>query len=1107
MPSPLFFCLLLLWKYVIFAIVTLIEFLTMFHFDLSKKIVGVSVAVLSSAWVSAAVPVHINSGNPAYPFPQFLEYACGGNLGTENPEGLTHIEMERYIRTAYQQHANEFEYTGEEHEGIKYIWTPYKAAYDCSEGDGYALLAAAYMADKVTFDGYWMATHDKRRVKTKRYKDCSDNAPNYEFSDYSISDGADEGGDTAADGDVDIALALYVAYKQWGEFMLNSKGEKVLDACGNPISYKQEMIEVIRGLVALSFADKGKNPARVNTGLIGLDGYPRGGNTWKEQTDWALQEANYATVDGVKVYPLFAAEGGEKQHIDYCAPAYFREFHDLLLEMAKEVGATAEWEAEQFRRGEAASDWLIGDLIAKSKTSLPTAGWNTVSRDGKQTTYSNFQDGEDYRCPWRTISNYVWHGHPDYSWDPSAHQVKTGGNKYEYDAAVKMSDYMRDPAHWGSSSNCYTKGDKKIPYSGPRMMGWQIDPITGETLDDKNSSALGMQKGAAAFAAVGAQDYELMGDLFKVIYENWDASGKTDDGQWISNYMSGWFRQTGLMALTGNYPAPSQMVAQPNMKIYKAIKDSMSVCHAGDTVTYLLSIRNLGSVAAEQVVVEEQLASDFIYLDSEGGDYDASSHTVTWRIATVAGFRSDDVVGDALDLSTPNMVKTMRHFSYRCVAKPGARGAYKTRTKVSCANGLGSESNEYPNYATATMQRNLIEVIPTGLRVEKSADKSLVTKGDLVNFEVKISNDTIPDLVGGRSHVNVAVADIDMGAQYNLMFKIYHDAVEPYIDNGNYRVTVFKDLKEATNLQCSFDLLEGTQNGATMGSNAADFKFKDEVLSDGTHMFFVQFPHALAASTYFLNEMAGAAKFNCEGTKYPLRVVARFYDASWKSLDWSKGWSVLHTDSDEGYFFPVTPSYQSSADPQPVDKLLRTACDEASKLTKNVLVEEFDGYVWRKVLGDSPFVNGSDAKSVVVKDTIPLGYRLKELEEMAGLSYEEADGEPYAGIVTYTRPSVLPLGGEDKISYTLLYEGSNAVTSAAGCLVTSDKERVNAVPVVLTDSELTGVAEVVDSQDPYVDVYNALGVRIKSRVLESEALEDLKNGAYVVGGKVRVVKN
>ena len=81
-----------------------------------------------------AVKVHINSGNPAYPFPQFLEYACGGNLGTKLADGLTHAEMEQQIRDAYQLHANEFVYTGDEWAGIKYIKGNLGCPYDCTEG-------------------------------------------------------------------------------------------------------------------------------------------------------------------------------------------------------------------------------------------------------------------------------------------------------------------------------------------------------------------------------------------------------------------------------------------------------------------------------------------------------------------------------------------------------------------------------------------------------------------------------------------------------------------------------------------------------------------------------------------------------------------------------------------------------------------------------------------------------------------------------------------------------------------------------------------------------------------------------------------------------------
>ena len=383
-----------------------------------------------------AVKVHINSGNPAYPFPQFLNYACGGNLGTNLPEGLTHAEMEQQIREAYQLHANAFEYTGDEWAGIKYIKGNLGCPYDCTEGDGYALLAAAYMADKPTFDGLWMRTHDLRRYRTKKYSDCKPTEESYWYGPFSLGD-LEGSSSSAADGDEDVALALYVAYKQWGEFMLDGTGEPVLDACGNPISYKQELIEVVRGLVALStrFSEE-KTKMRVCSGMIGLDGYVKGGDSWSEITKWAfdnptvfsdsmaiynMSDGGTVNVKGINLVPEFS--GPFNQYTDYNAPAYYREFHDLLLSLSKELGMTNEWEAEQFRRAEASSDWLIGQLMAKSPYSVPTAGWCTVNNDGSETTFDNFNEGEDFRTPWRNISNYVWHGNPKYSLDHSYNSI------------------------------------------------------------------------------------------------------------------------------------------------------------------------------------------------------------------------------------------------------------------------------------------------------------------------------------------------------------------------------------------------------------------------------------------------------------------------------------------------------------------------------------------------------------------------------------------------------------------------------------------------------------------------------------------------------------
>lgn len=1071
--------------------------------------IGGLLAALMTLGVSSgnAVTVHINSGNPAFPFPQFLDYACGGNLGSHNPDGLTHIEMEMQIREAYQQHANEFEYTGEDLKGIKYIWTPYKAAYDCSEGDGYALLAAAYMGDKVTFDGYWMCTHDKRRVKTKKYIDGTDTEPNYEYNDFAITDNAN----TAADGDVDIALALYVAYKQWGEFMLDDEGNKVLDYSGSPISYKQEMINVIRGLVAMTTRHAGDNPMKVNTGIIGLDGYPRGGDTWTEQTGWASKKENYIkNAEGVLVYPEF--EGGEKQHVDYVAPAYFREFHDLLISLGSELGASNGWEAEQFRRAEASSDWLIGDLIGKNKYSLPTAGWSEVSDDGTTTSYTNFNEGEDYRCPLRTISNYVWHGNPDYTWNPVSHQVKDGGNTYEYDAAIKLSKYMADPAHWNEDggTKCYEKSDKIIPYTGSRMMGWQIDPITGLTLEPKYSSSLSMQKGAASFAAIGAQNYNLMGELYGNIYQVWDIRSKKDDGTVVPNYMSGWFRQLGLMALTGNFLAPSEMNAQPNMKIYRALKDSMSFCHVGDTVTYLLSYRNFGSVDAEDVTIVEKVPVGFAFISADnGGVYNAANHTVTWNIGTVAGLKSDaSLEGAELDFTAPNLSKTIGKVSYQCRPKAGASGKYKTTAKISCKGCKAVETNEFPNYETATMQRNSIDVTPTAISVTKSANVEKLVTNDTVKFNVAYANDTIPWLTGGRTRVNMAVAAEDKGNQYNIMTKLYNDADEPYIDNGNYRITFFKDMKGATGLQCSFDLLEGTQNGATMASNASEFKFNDYKLSDGTHKFTVQFPHALSTSTLYLNEMAGASGFTCKGVKYPLRVVMRFYDSSWGSVDFASGWSKIDKDSDTGFYYPITPSYQDQTQIKSIDKLLESACDIVDKVNETVLVEEFDGYTWRKVLGNSPEQNGHVAKNVVVTDTIPLGFEFIGFTDASTkATYKAASAsDNYAGLITYPLGTV-NIGDKGEFGYTCRFTGSteaNIITSSA---IKDDIEQSSSAELVLpVDGNNSAVKTLsADNENSLVDVYTPSGIVLKRQVKAINALDGLAPGIYIVGDKKEIV--
>ena len=1068
-----------------------------------------------------AVKVHINSGNPAYPFPQFLKYACGGNLGTKLVEGLTHAEMEQQIRDAYQLHANAFEYTGDEWAGIKYIKGNNGCPYDCTECDGYALLAAAYMADKTTFDGLWMRTHDLRRYRTKKYSDCKPTGESYEYGPFSLGD---NGGDfdSAADGDEDVALALYVAYKQWGEFMLDEKGEKVLDACGNPISYKQELIEVVRGLVALSTRFAGeKGDLRVNSGMIGLDGYVKGGNTWSEVTKWASENPTVfsdsmtvynmsaegtVNVEGISLIPEFG--GSNQHHIDYNAPAYYREFHDLLLSLSKELGVTNEWEAEQFRRAEASSDWLIGQLIAKNPYSVPTAGWCTVNNDGSETTFDNFNVGEDFRTPWRNISNYVWHGNPKYSWNPATHKVEEGKNGFEFDAAVRLSNYMNDPMNWNDSleNSCYRFGEPSIPISGPKTMSWIIDPMTGVALDQRYTSfSVAMQKGAASFAAIGAQDYNLMGELYNNVYSIYDVKGTTDDGERIPVYMHGWFRQLGLMALTGNYAAPSQMEASSNLKIYRSIKDSVSSCRVGDTITYILSYRNYGSKDATDVVIVDTLPNDFQLVSvSDGGVYSPVTNEIWWSLGDVSGFKSDSTEGAALDFSAPNLSKTMGQVYYKCVVKPGASGRYSLNATIYSKGGKESKTNEYPNYVTATMQRNTIDIIPNTLSVTKSADRDTVKKDDVVEFTIAYSNtDSLPFLTGGRSRVNFTVAGNYESNQIHLNLRLNNDAIEPFINAGNYRVTQYIKSKKEDDDELLFEneIAEGLSNSI----GKADIGFSTVDLSDSIVGCRIQLSDYLTSNTIFLSWFPVSTIRDLKGG-LPIRLLGSIHTSRFTDFYDSDWWSKLETAEIEDLYYPVSPSYQIPDSIVDVDKVIYSACDNSDVVTETVLVEEFDGHTWRKILGDAPY-NGIEAEDVLITDSIPLGFEFVSfVGDSTGATYEAiSDADFASGVVRY-RADKLKIGEKGSFGYKCRYtgpvSGGSYVTSA---IMESKNEKVKSTMHLIVD-DLSSVKQTVNEDgDAPVDVYNAQGQLLKRQVSPDQALEGLSKGVYMVGNKKMVV--
>lgn len=1101
--------------------------------------------------MDAAVPVHINSGNPKYPFPQFLEYEASklGNLGTQNPEGVVHAEMEQDIRDAWQIHANEFDYSGEELNGVKYIWRPTGDGkpYDCSESDGYTLLAAAYMADKVTFDGLWLYTHDRRITKYKRHIDGVVNYPTWEYQKGSLIEGESQG--AAPDGVYDCVMGLYVAWKQWGDKM------GIKDASGEDISYRKDLIRVLRGLV-----EKGVHQAETNpyskalySGCIGFDGYSKYCDKNGEVTSWAYSP-NYLVPDGYN--PINSPD--KRTHVDYFAPAYYREFADVLQkfkdENDEELSDVSDEDVDfmimQFRRCEASSDWVMGKLLEKGETYIPIAGWVDFEdgRDDGEVTFSSFSEGEDFRLCWRTVLNYVWHGDPLYSWNYKTHKIENVSNTYELDVAKRFSKFLNSPqtAPW---SNPYVVfGSSPLRYEGPFTLNWSYKPDGSGTDVTYNFNWV---PGTSSASAVASKDYDLMSMLYRQCNIEWDVTNTAPaylDSRPV--YFHGWFRQLGMMVLTGNYPAPSQMNPGANMKIYRSLKDSMTVAYVGDKVTYYLDYRNYGSIDAEGVKIVEHVPADFVFVSaSDGGVYNSADHTITWEIGTVPGFKSDDVTGPALKLTSGNLAKTVGQVSYVAKVTDKASGRYCTTATISCTNGSGWTSNEYPNHITATMQRNCVDVINRSLKMEKKANLEMVNPGNLVQYTIDFENSSKEGwLDGGRPRVNVAFSHNGMKPQEGrFCFRLYNDAFEPYINYGNYRISYYlydpsmtqlKTANEGVGWDYKTQICEFLSNGGVDGEVDVFLQKIVNGLKDGkkyNQRLVVRFPEALVTTTGHLYNMNGLKHRVHKGVTVPLRLVSSLAPIPQSDVDFTDDWSYDENakDAEGGSYYPVTPSWQR-IDPETgksievaVNEYIPCIVDKPSHTISNMLVEEYDGYVWRRILGTGPTA-GREYENVIILDTLPKGMEFVGFEGKCPLEAFEAkwdasqiaDGRwvvkweiPYLqreqkGTIVYNAKASFPSGNAcptpDELTTNVAWmsaKNESAFSDTALVTVTCAKVPDPIVPTSMKKDADKSNYEVGDDISYEIEYEQTHGFVVKNAAANSSDWT-LSGGASVSGGKV-----
>jgi gliding motility-associated-like protein/uncharacterized repeat protein (TIGR01451 family) len=970
----------------------------------------------------AQVTPNINSGNPAFPFPQFLDYGPGRkSLASHNAPGMTHAEMELRTREAWQLVCNNTsKYPGTVVSGVQYLYPTAPNHCTCVEGDGYYLLGAAVMGDKTFFDGYYMWAHDRAFQGVKRFVDGEITTPGYNYNkglSGAGSLGAGTGvkggginGNSATDGDVDVALALLIAYKQWGEhsgIILSNNGWG-----GKEINYKEEALSYIRAMVDTALFAPALPEKKYISGDVGFDGYLKGGDSQGELTDWALTNG----YQGMK-----AQVGQQNYYYDYSAPAWFKAFRNLL-----EKENDNPFYISQYKRVEASCDWLMGLHYSKSNKNIPYLG-KVNWEGGNNFSFANYiPDGEDFRGPWRTIMNYVWYGNPTYTWDPVTHQVKENTpNSFEYDMGLRYSKFLKNNQDAPWNNPCRNIGDLKpnLTFKGPYTLlnGYKPDgSLNG------GSFPLNWIHGTGAGSAIIGQDFELMGEMFRHCVIAWDAAtGQNLDSRPI--YFHEWFRLLGMLTLSGNFHSPENMIARPNLKVYHKVDKTFGF--TGDQMTFTVSFRNYGSVDAAGTVVKFGIPKGFQYVSSTKGTL--SGDSVVWNVGAVKGFR------------TGGLAATIDSMKITVKVGPTASGRYCTNATIACTNGLGWTSDEYPNNITAVMERNCVDIVKRALKIEKTASRKLVNPSsnpDVV-YKIKFENSSDAGWInGGRPGVRMAFAHNDLAtpsdnADIELKFRLFHDAAEPYIDYGNYRVSYFMNDPNIKGYSTAGGTTTwGIQNSIAEGVDKNLVKVTHEQIVPGSDQYgswnqriVLQFSPQLATITQHLQQYTGSPSMVHEGGMASLRGVWRLFSNNYIKVDWTDDWSWNATfkDASDGIYYPIGDDYTDPDNPGlPIDSWHKSACQTTTKIVKNVLVEEWDGYVWRRVLGNGP-IPGRDIPDVVVTDTLPAGVKLKNFIRQTALGITATTSTLGDGrtVIKWSIPR-MQVNQKDSLVYTATIAGT-----------------------------------------------------------------------------------
>lgn len=632
---------------------------------------------------------------------------------------------------------------------------------------------------------------------------------------------------------------------------------------------------------------------------------------------------------------------------------------------------------------------------------IASSGSCSVNNDGSVTSFGQHPSGpggEDFRASWRTILNYVWHGNPDSTWNPVTHDFNPVSNTFEYDMGMRHATFLKGPGVPIGTPSCSKLGaspDLSCPDWKGVVNIKQAHLVTGAIGSDNYRTNYNVGTGAPA--AVASEDLHLIAEIYRQSEILWDDSDPTmpktasDNTRYIRStpkYFHDWFRVLGMLTTSGNLHPPTKMVAKANLKVYMAVDKTYA--YVGDELIYTVSYRNYGSVAATTAQITTVIPSEYqVVSGSISGGGTLSAGVITWSLASIPGFQTASGINPTKGSFTFK-VKVLNTNSNRvCLI-----------SNIAAPNAFGWTSNEFPNNATYTMERNCVDLLANRpLAIDKEVDKRVANPGDVLNFDLTFENKAGANyfLNGGRTRVVVSYGNYFPGMNtFYQFYRIWHTAEEAYINLNNYKVSYYKfdpsiGLYNAgtnpTGWNFSVDnyndlekyLYTSVTNPITFDYDSLDKPPGQDAFGKWNQRLVVRFPNTLTSPTTHIYDKLDNIYLIHKGVIGPAFIRTKLESTPPTPLgakladDWSYS-NTVDIGKIDGQDQRLTPITNSWADPYnlnvPVNNYSVDVCNANVTGYNRLLVEEFDGYTWRRIAGNAP-VPGRDANYVVVHDTLP----------------------------------------------------------------------------------------------------------------------------------------